>query len=258
MKLLDGVRVACFDLFDTLIHVRADDFPEVELGGNRIRSTVPIWHDRVLANRGVSVTDVGEAMMAVWPGIRAELDRKDGSEDERYAEMQAMEKYRRMLGELAPVDAADHDALAQQIAEVHHECLVDASQPAGRAADVLEAFRDRDITTILISNWDYAPAADAMLEATGLAHLLDHVVISEAVGLRKPHRRLFEIALEQSGCKASEALHVGDLARPDAWGAARLGFRTVWIDKNEDGWPEDLGKEPTLTVVKLAELLDHV
>jgi HAD superfamily hydrolase (TIGR01509 family) len=258
MMLLDGIRVACFDLFDTLIHVRSERFPETDLDGTPIRSTIPILHERVLADRGVSLRELRDAMVAVWPGIRAELERQDGSEDERYREMQAMEKYRRALRQLGRFEAPELDAIAHEIAVVHHECLVAASEPAERAGEVLEAVRARGIETVLISNWDHAPAAEEMLKFTGLSELLDHVVISEAVGLRKPHPRLFEIALEHSGATAREALHVGDLAKPDAWGAGRLGFRTVWIDKNEDGWPCDLDGTPTLTVTRLAELLDHI
>jgi FMN phosphatase YigB (HAD superfamily) len=258
MKLLEGVRVACFDLFDTLIHVRTDRYPEIELNGTPLRSTIPIWHERVLAHHDVSLNELKEALLAVWPQIRSELERDRGSEDERYKEMRAVEKYRRALTQLDRFSDEESESIALEIAIVHHECLVNASFPAIRAGDVLEAVKSKDIETVLISNWDYAPAAEAMLEATGLAPLLDHLVISEAVGLRKPHRRLFELALERCDTTAARALHVGDLARPDAWGAGRLGFRTVWIDKNEDGWPADLEYAPTLTVTKLAELLDHL
>ena len=255
--LLEGVRVACFDLFDTLIHVRPERFPESKLAKSEARSTFPILHERIFAERGVSFTELGDAAIAVWPGIRAELDCTDGSEDEQYREIQAVEKYRRMLLQLDRFDDAEIEQLSGEIAELHHECLVAASEPAHRAEEVLEAVKQRGIETVLISNWDHAPAGKAMLEATGLAHLLDHVVISEAVGLRKPHRRLFELALEHTDAKPEEAIHIGDLAKPDAWGAARLGFRTVWIDKNQDGWPEELGSAPTLTVGRIAELLDH-
>ena len=39
---------------------------------------------------------------------------------------------------------------------------------------------------MLVSNWDHARAGSAMLSQTRLGPLLDHVVISEAVGFRKP------------------------------------------------------------------------
>jgi HAD superfamily hydrolase (TIGR01549 family) len=258
VTLLDGIQVACFDLFDTLIHVRSERFPETQLGDTPIRSTIPILHERVLAKEGVSLAELRDAMVAVWPGIRAELERADGSDDERYKEMQAIEKYRRALRQLDRFAPDRLDAIAEEIAVVHHECLVNASEPADRAGDVLEAVKSRGIETVLISNWDHAPAGAQMLRATGLSELLDHVVISEAVGLRKPHRRLFELALEHADTTPEQALHVGDLARPDAWGAGRLGFRTVWIDKNEDGWPSELEGAPTLTVNRLSELLDHI
>lgn len=258
MQLLDGIQVACFDLFDTLIRVRTDQLPEVEFGGTKIRSTLPILYERLFAERGVALDELAAALRSTWTELRAELKREDGPEDERLKEISAITKYRRLLEQLDQIDETDVAGLAVEIAELHHGSLVGASEAIEGAAALLDAVRSRGIPTVLISNWDHANAARAMLEATGLAERLDHVVISEAVGLRKPHRRLFELALEPFGASPDAALHVGDLAEADAWGAGRLGFRTVWIDRKGEGWPSALGTPPTLTVARLTELLDHV
>jgi putative hydrolase of the HAD superfamily len=110
---------------------------------------------------------------------------------------------------------------------------------------------------VLVSNWDHARAGSAMLAQTRLAPLLDHVVISEAVGVRKPHPKIFEEALAPSGAAPQAALHVGDMAKADAWGAGRLGFRTVWIDLGKEGWPDTFVPAPSLTVASLTDLLEH-
>jgi len=258
MDLLDGVQVACFDLFDTLIRVRAERLPEVDFGGTSIRSTVPILHEQIFAERGIAIGELAEGMRKTWTELRAELKREDGHEDERLKEIAAVTKYRRILAELEGIDEAEIDELAEEIAELHHASLVNVSEAMEGAAELLDAVRERGIPTVLISNWDHARAGQAMLEATGLAERLDHVVISEAVGLRKPHPRLFELALAPFDVAPNAALHVGDLAEADAWGAGRLGFRTVWIDGAEKGWPARLAGRPTLTVTRLVDLLSHV
>jgi HAD superfamily hydrolase (TIGR01509 family) len=258
MALLDGIQVACFDLFDTLIRVRAERLPQTEVGGTRIHSTIPILHERLFAERGIALDELTAALREVWTELRSELKAEDRPEDERLKEIPAIAKYRRLLDRLEGIDDAEVDGLAEDIAELHHASLVGVSEAMEGAAELLDAVRAHGIPTALISNWDHARAGRAMLEATGLAGRLDHVVISEAVGLRKPHRRLFELALEPFDAPPGAALHVGDLAEADAWGAGRLGFRTVWIDRAGEGWPAALEARPTLTVSRLADLLGHV
>ena len=135
--------------------------------------------------------------------------------------------------------------------------LVSSALAVEGAAQVLARVRERGFPTVLVSNWDHARAGSAMLAQTSLAPLLDHVVISEAVGFRKPHPKIFQKALAPFGATPQAALHVGDLAEADAWGAGRLGFKTVWIDLGEAGWPDALEPTPTLTVTRLTDLLEH-
>jgi HAD superfamily hydrolase (TIGR01509 family) len=256
--MLDGIEVACFDLFETLVTVDTRDLPHVDFDGTSVRSTIPLLHERFFASRGVALDDLVRGMRSMWIEVRKELRRTDGTEDERLREISSAEKFGRLVAELGVARGDEAEALADEVATHHHAVLISAACALDGAREVLAAVRERGIPTVLVSNWDHADAGPAMLAQTGLSELLDHVVISEAVGLRKPHRRLFELALEHTHAKPEEAIHVGDLAKPDAWGAARLGFRTVWIDKNQDGWPTGLGGAPTLTVGRIAELLDHL
>jgi len=61
----------------------------------------------------------------------------------------------------------------------------------------------------------------------GLADALDGVVSSHDAGWQKPHRRIYERALELARCRADEAVMVGDRLDADIWGAQRLGMRAV-------------------------------
>jgi putative hydrolase of the HAD superfamily len=256
MDLLDGVEVACFDLFDTLIHIDTEQLPAVEWDGRSVRSTIPILHERIFAPRGIALAELARTLRAIWSELRAERRSELGSDDERWRETPAVEKYRRMLRSFDAIAGDEVEELAEEVAHVHHQALVSAAVPAEGAGELLARVRERAVLTVLVSNWDHARAGSAMLQKTGLAELLDHVVISEAVGLRKPHPKIFEEALAPFDALPGSALHVGDLAEPDAWGAGRLGFKTVWIDRKREGWPERLVPQPTLTVSRLADLLD--
>ena len=255
MGFLDGVEVACFDLFDTLIRIDTELLPSVEWEGSSVRSTIPVLHERIFAPRGVELDDLVLAIRSMWQEVRAELRATDRPDDERWREVPAIEKYRRLLQRLEAIDGENVDELAEVVADTHHQMLVSAALPVDGAEEVLERVRERGVPTVLVSNWDHARAGTAMLAQTRLAPLLDHVVISEAVGFRKPHPKIFEEGLAPFSAAPEVALHVGDQPKADVCGAGRLGFKTVWINPGPNGWPEELTPTPSLTVACLADLL---
>jgi putative hydrolase of the HAD superfamily len=68
------------------------------------------------------------------------------------------------------------------------------------------------------------------LEKTGLAELVDAVLISEETGRIKPHPDVFRMALEQLGITPEEALYIGDSYASDIVGAESAGIRTIWFN----------------------------
>lgn len=58
---------------------------------------------------------------------------------------------------------------------------------------------------------------------------IDLVIASAEEGVSKPDRRIFEIALERSGCKPENAVMIGDRIDNDIVPAKQLGMKTIWI-----------------------------
>lgn len=67
------------------------------------------------------------------------------------------------------------------------------------------------------------------LEQHGILHYIDLVVASAEEGVSKPDRRIFEIALKRSNCKANNAIMIGDRIDNDIIPANLLGIHTIWI-----------------------------
>jgi 2-haloacid dehalogenase len=59
------------------------------------------------------------------------------------------------------------------------------------------------------------------------------ILVSETVRAYKPHRLVFQRALEQLGLQPHEVLHVGDSDVDDVKGAKALGLQVAWV--NRDG-----------------------
>jgi len=75
------------------------------------------------------------------------------------------------------------------------------------------------------------------LERTGLAELVDVVLISEETGKIKPHPEVFRLALQRLEIETEEALYIGDSYATDIIGAANAGIKTIWFNPR--------GMEPT-------------
>lgn len=71
---------------------------------------------------------------------------------------------------------------------------------------------------------------------------VEFVLISEVVRAYKPHRLVFQRALEQLGLAPHEVLHVGDSDVDDVQGAKTAGLRAAWV--NRDGRPRRPGVPP--------------
>jgi FMN hydrolase / 5-amino-6-(5-phospho-D-ribitylamino)uracil phosphatase len=95
-----------------------------------------------------------------------------------------------------------------------------------------------------------------VLEREGVAHLFETILVSDAVGWRKPAPRIFEHALQAMGLAPAAAVFVGDRADIDVAGAHGVGMRAVWINRDGEALPEgvtppaheirDLGELPAL------------
>ena len=62
---------------------------------------------------------------------------------------------------------------------------------------------------------------------------VEFILISETVRAYKPHRLVFERALQQLGLAPHEVLHVGDSEVDDVKGAKEAGLSVAWV--NRDG-----------------------
>jgi putative hydrolase of the HAD superfamily len=80
----------------------------------------------------------------------------------------------------------------------------------------------------LLSNFTHAPAAMAIIDQVGIASFFEVILISGAVGYRKPHPLIFRRLVDQMGVKKNQILYVGDDPEADIVGAQQAGIQPVW------------------------------
>jgi len=80
----------------------------------------------------------------------------------------------------------------------------------------------------LLSNFTHAPAAMEIIERLGLVEFFDVVLISGAIGYRKPHPLVFQKLAEGLRAETAKILYVGDDPEPDIAGSQKAGLQPVW------------------------------
>ena len=147
------------------------------------------------------------------------------------------------------VDAAR--AMYEQWSVNHHFEMYDDVAPA------LEALQKRGLIVGVISNSHRS--LDAFREHFSLGNIITVSVSGAEHGYMKPHRSIFDAALDRAKVKASETMMVGDSFKHDIEGALNAGWHAVLLRRSGErpaNPPADLRVIGTLA--ELPELLSSI
>lgn len=90
------------------------------------------------------------------------------------------------------------------------------------------------------------------LNQFGWTNRFHDVILSEEVGVMKPHREIFELAEQRLGTHGGECVYVGDNYISDVQGAKNAGWSAVWL--NAGGTPVPIDNCADATVQTLEEV----
>ena len=203
-----GVRVVFFDVHDTLIH---------------LTRTPPEIFARILQEHGIVIW--ARKVAEVYPPLdELETRRRrcsSAEEEERFW----LDVNAELLAKLGLDDPGGR--LARALTAGFKEARWWAAFPD--VEPTLRALRARGHRLGVIANARHVVLD--RLEQTRLTGYFEAIVYSEAVGVEKPHPKIFQVALERMGCAPEEAVHVGDRPYEDVQGARRAGLKAVLLDR---------------------------
>ncbi len=241
------LRAVVFDLFDTLVDLDLQGLPSVRVGERSFPSTVGLLHERVREVNDVSLERFANTLSEVDKELRA-------PRAERGRELATLERFEAVLAKLG----VGEPELAQRLTEVHMGCVREQVTHLAHHGDVLDALRGR-VRLAVCSNFSHSQTALRVLEDAGLRWYFDAVIVSDAVGWRKPRAEIFHATLGALGTAPEETLHVGDSLAADVAGAAALGLRTAWLTRcvrdPERARREHAGAAPDHVIGDLREVL---
>lgn len=202
-------------------------------------------HGVVRATAAAVVVRLGpfelERFMETWA---EERERQFREEVPQFREVDLAERFVRVIARLrgmAPPAADDRwdqetaGALSDpaEIAwavDAYSRTFVEAIPPAPRIGSLLEGLA-RHHRLAILSNWPLAATIDRYADAAGWTRHLAAIVVSQRVGTIKPLPEIFAVAASALGDPPpTTILHVGDDWAADVVGAARMGWRTAYLD----------------------------
>ncbi len=125
------------------------------------------------------------------------------------------------------------------------------------AVETLEELLRRGYRLGMISNAGDSGDVDALLDKCDLRKYFEKIWISAAVGYRKPHPKIFNLAVDYFQASPQEMAMVGDTLGADILGANQAGIHSVWITcrANTPANRDHLDTiRPEATIATLAEL----
>ena len=98
----------------------------------------------------------------------------------------------------------------------------------------------------------------ARLEEFGIAKYFSFIISSWDAKCAKPDPQIFSLALEKAGCRAENAVMIGDRLDNDIFPAKSLGMKTIWIRQELGGiqTPKDDRYVPDARIDSLSEILN--
>ena len=123
----------------------------------------------------------------------------------------------------------------------------------------LVKIKEKGIKLCLISNADKIDILH--WEDSPLAKLFNEVIFSCDVGILKPDKKIYEIALEKMNAEASQGIFIGDGGSDELLGTKSVGLNTIMVShllKREFEKNEKIKENADYCVENFREILDYI
>lgn len=119
----------------------------------------------------------------------------------------------------------DDPALAAALNQLYLKHRFEDIELYPDAIPCLDALKDL-FAIGLISNGNSDP------EQCGLSGYFDFVILSQDIGVEKPHSEIFLSAVAQAGYEPEQLMHIGDSLKSDVVEANGISAISVWLNRN--------------------------
>lgn len=159
-------------------------------------------------------------------------------------------KWKRMWHVLLDFKLGD-EKLSKQLSEEFLKLLPTKTGLFPYTIEILTYLANKNYKLHLITN-GFENVQWRKLETSKIGHYFSSVVTSELACSLKPHREIFDFAINKAGCCYGESIMLGDNLDADIQGAMNAGMDTVFVNHIN----EETALKPTHIIYHLKELED--
>jgi putative hydrolase of the HAD superfamily len=152
---------------------------------------------------------------------------------------------------------AELNIKTDQISNIGKSCWHIFNHSAVMEPDVNE------VLTVLARNYRLAVITNGFvsaqlprMQAAGIEHFFEEVVVSEAIGFAKPSAEIFHHALSRLDLTPAEVLYVGDSLTHDYAGAMQVNIDFCYYNRKKQNLPQEV--QPKFIISELLKLLELV
>ena len=142
---------------------------------------------------------------------------------------------------------ADKEALAQ----LHIDTALEHMRVYPDASRVIEKLSEKYILTMITNG--PRDLQQLKIDRLEFKDQFKEIIISGELGIHKPSPEIFNENTKRTGTLPEETVYIGNDYRKDIVGAHNAGWKTVWVNRNNEK-PEEI--IPDWTIKELTELLD--
>ncbi|WP_375498693.1 HAD family hydrolase [uncultured Nostoc sp.] len=120
-----------------------------------------------------------------------------------------------------------------------------------------------EMLTVLARNYRLAVITNGFvsaqlprMQAAGIEHFFEAVVVSEAIGFAKPSPEIFHHALSRLNLTSAEVLYVGDSLKHDYVGATQVKMDFCYYNRKKQNLLQEV--QPKFMISELLKLLELV
>ena len=126
------------------------------------------------------------------------------------------------------LDLSASDGFYHRFVEVYYKPVTEQITLIDGAEEILRHFKKQGLKIGIISNTIFPERFHlSELKRFGLYPYLDFHIFSSTIGVRKPHPRIFQQALDDLTVLATQAVFVGDRLLEDVGGAQQVGMKGI-------------------------------
>lgn len=206
--------------------------------------------DNTLVDRAASISRWAKAYVTertgeADPTLVSEVVRADGDG------LRAKPEVAADLGRLLGLSGAEES----EVIAVLRAGVLEHLRPDPAVPLALGRAREAGYVPFVVTNGNVAQQENKM-RLMGLEEHVAGMVVSEAVGVRKPDPTIFELAAQAAGASLDGAWMIGDSAEADIGGAANAGLRSVWLSRGRTLAADE--PRPTAIAASLPEAVTAV